>query len=144
MTTVSTKPADVQRAWFVVDAQDLVLGRISTRIATVLMGKHKPSYTPHVDTGDFVVVVNCEKIRLTGKKLDTQKYYRYSGYIGGLKETTAREMLESKPEMVIHEAVRRMLPKNKLARQQIKKLKIYAGGDHPHAAQSPQPFPSYV
>ncbi len=144
MSTVSVKPADVQREWFVVDAEDLVLGRISTRIATVLMGKHKPTYTPHVDTGDFVVVVNCEKVKLTGRKLDSQKYYRYSGYFGGLKETTAREMLESKPEMVIQEAVRRMLPKNKLARQQFKKLKVYAGPNHPHDAQSPQPFPSYV
>jgi large subunit ribosomal protein L13 len=144
MSTVSVKPADVKRAWYLVDAENLILGRISTRIATVLMGKHKPTFTPHVDTGDFVVVVNCEKVKLTGRKLDTQKYYRYSGYQSGLKVTTAREMLATKPEMLIHEAVRRMLPKNKLARQQIKKLKIYAGADHPHNAQSPQPFPTYV
>ena len=144
MSTTSTKPADVNREWFVVDAEDLVLGRISTRIATVLMGKHKPSYTPHIDTGDFVVVVNCEKVKLTGRKLDQKKYYRYSGYMGGLKETTAREMIATKPEMVIQEAVRRMLPKNKLARQQIKKLKVYSGAEHPHMAQAPQPFPAYV
>ncbi len=144
MSTISVKPADVQREWFVVDAEDVVLGRLSTRIATVLMGKHKPTYTPHIDTGDYVVVVNCGKVKLTGKKLDTQKYYRYSGYFGGLKETTAREMLAKKPEHLVHEAVRRMLPKNKLARQQIKKLKIYPGTEHPHAAQSPKPFPAYV
>ncbi len=144
MSTVSVKPSDVKREWFVVDAEEFVLGRLATRIATVLQGKHKPTYTPHIDTGDFVVVLNCEKIKLTGRKLDAKKYYRYSGYVGGLKETTAREMLEKKPEMLIQEAVRRMLPKNKLARQQIKKLKIYSGGDHPHVAQSPQPFPAYI
>ena len=142
MTTVSTKPADVQREWFVVDAQDLVLGRISTRIATVLMGKHKPTFTPHVDTGDFVVVLNCEKIKLTGRKLEQKIYYRHTGYAGGIKQITAEKLLASAhSDRVVHNAIKGMLPKNSLGRQMLTKLKVYAGPNHPHAAQSPEEMP---
>ncbi len=130
----------IERNWYVVDAEGQVLGRLATKIATMLRGKHKPIFTPHLDTGDFVVVVNADKVRLTGRKLDQKKYYRHSGYMGGLKEATAKEMLERKPEEVIRLAVKRMLPKNRLGRKQLKKLKIYAGPDHPHTAQQPQPL----
>ena len=143
-TTPSARPADVSRNWYLIDAEDVVLGRMATRIATVLRGKHKPSFTPHVDTGDFVVVVNAEKVRLTGNKLDQKLYYRYSGYFGGLKSQTARNVLERDPERVIVQAVKGMLPKNRLGRQMLRKLKVYDGATHPHEAQQPQPFPSHV
>lgn len=136
------KPADVDPKWYSVDATDQVLGRLASKIAVVLMGKHKPTYTPHVDTGDFVVVTNCEKIKLTGlNKPDQIIYQRYSGHPSGLKEISAATMLERHPERVISEAVRRMLPKNSLARHMLKKLKVYAGDQHPHQAQLPDPLP---
>jgi large subunit ribosomal protein L13 len=135
------KPGEVEQRWFVVDATDQVLGRLAVRIATVLMGKHKPTYTPHVDTGDFVVVINADKVRMTGRKSEYKVYQRYSGYPSGQKEIPARRMLERHPERVLHEAVRRMLPKNRLAKDMLKKLKLYAGGEHPHQAQQPEPFP---
>ena len=138
--TQSARPADVERSWFVVDASDQVLGRLATRIAMVLRGKHKPIFTPHVDTGDFVVVVNAEKVRLTGRKMDQKVYRRYTGWAGGLKETPVREMLARKPAEVVRLAVRRMLPKTTLGRNMLKKLKIYAGPEHRHEAQRPQPL----
>ena len=142
MKTESVREIDVQREWFVVDAQDLVLGRISTRIATVLMGKHKPTFTPHVDTGDFVVVLNCEKIKLTGRKLEQKIYYRHTGYAGGIKQITAEKLLASAhSDRVVHNAIKGMLPKNSLGRQMLTKLKVYAGPNHPHAAQSPEEMP---
>ncbi|OCC14381.1 LSU ribosomal protein L13p (L13Ae) [Dissulfuribacter thermophilus] len=130
----------IERNWYVVDAQNKVLGRLATQIAMRLRGKHKPIFTPHLDTGDFVIVVNAEKVRLTGKKLEKKMYYKHTGYIGGLKSFTAKEMLKRKPEEVIRLAVKRMLPKNRLGRKQLKKLKIYSGPNHPHAAQKPQPL----
>jgi large subunit ribosomal protein L13 len=138
--TYSAKKADIQREWFVVDAAGQTLGRLATRIATVLRGKHKPIYTPSMDTGDFVIVVNADKIAVTGRKLDQKTYYRYSGYPGGLTETSLRRMLQTHPTRVIEFAVRGMLPKNRLGRAMIKKLKVYAGGTHPHAAQQPKPL----
>lgn len=138
MKTVSAKKEDVKHDWFVVDATDLTLGRLATRIATILRGKHKPIYTPHVDTGDFVVVVNAEKIRLTGKKGDDKMYHYHTGWVGGVVSRTAKQLRESRPEKLIENAVRGMLPKNVLGRQMGKKLKVYAGGEHPHAAQKPQ------
>jgi large subunit ribosomal protein L13 len=144
MSTTIARPATVQRSWFVVDAADLVLGRLATRIASVLRGKHKPTYTPHVDCGDFVIVVNADKIKLTGRKLDQKQYHAYSGYPGGLRSRTARELLDTHPERVLEAAVKRMLPKNRLAKDMFTKLKVYAGDEHPHAAQKPQPFPEYV
>ena len=142
--TASAKPAEVDRAWLVIDAQDQVLGRVATRIATVLRGKHKPSFTPHVDTGDFVIVINADKVKLTGNKLEQKLYHRYSGHFGGLKSVPASEVIESDPERIFQQAVKGMLPKNKLGRQQLSKLKVYAGAEHPHQAQQPQPFPEYV
>ena len=144
MSTVSAKPTDVVRAWFVVDASEYELGRLATRVATILRGKHKPSFTPHVDGGDFVVVVNAGKVKLTGRKLDTKEYHQYSGYPGGLRSTDAKTVRAEDPERMILEAVKGMLPKNRLARQVIKKLKVYGGGDHPHAAQKPQPMPNVI
>jgi large subunit ribosomal protein L13 len=138
MKTFSAKPAEVERQWWVVDAEGQTLGRLATRIATVLRGKHKPIYTPHIDTGDYVIVINAEKIEVTGKKLDTIIYYRHSGYPGGLKERTLREQLVKFPERPIEEAVKGMLPKSKLGRNMLKKLKVYAGTEHPHTAQQPQ------
>jgi large subunit ribosomal protein L13 len=138
MKTYSAKKEDVERQWLVIDAQDQVLGRLATRVAHILRGKHKPIFTNHVDTGDFVVIVNAEKIRLTGNKLDAKVYYRHSGYPGGIKGMTAREMLERKPEQVIRTAVKGMLPKNRLGSQMITKLKVYAGSEHPHKAQLPE------
>ena len=136
--TYIPKEGEIDRKWYVIDAEDKVLGRLASEVARRLRGKHKPVFTPHTDTGDFMVVVNADKIRLTGRKLD-QKYYRtYSGYIGGLKETIARKQLAQKPEEIIRIAVRGMLPKNSLGRKQLKKLKIYAGPDHPHVAQQPE------
>lgn len=138
MKTYTAKKETVERQWVVVDAQDKVLGRLATRVAHILRGKNKPIFTNHVDTGDFVVIVNAEKIRLTGNKLDDKTYYWHSGYPGGIKGMTAREMLEKKPEQVIKRAVKGMLPKNRLGNKLISKLKIYVGPDHPHEAQQPQ------
>ena len=140
MKTYNAKPGEIERRWFVVDADGKTLGRLATQIADTLRGKNKAEYTPHVDTGDFVIVVNCEKIAVTGNKLDQKMYYRHSGYPGGLKQRTLREQLERRPTEVLRKAVKGMLPKNKLASQQINKLKIYAGPEHPHAAQQPQPL----
>ena len=140
MKTYTAKPGEIERRWYVVDAEGQTLGRLATRIADTLRGKNKPQFTPHVDTGDFVVVVNAEKIQVTGKKLDEKMYYRHSGYPGGLKQRTLREQLERRPTEVIRLAVRGMLPKNKLAARQITKLKVYAGPEHPHEAQAPQPL----
>jgi len=142
MTTYSAKPGEVPQNWYVVDATDQVLGRLATRIATILRGKHKPQFTPHVDTGDFVIVVNAEKVRLTGNKMAAKKYYRHSGYLGHLKVQTAAEVIANDAERVFQQAVWGMLPKNKLSRRVISKLKVYSGDAHPHEAQQPQPFPS--
>lgn len=138
MKTIWTKEADVERNWYIVDAEGKTLGRLASQIAAVLRGKHKPIYNPSVDTGDFVVVVNADKIHVTGRRMDQKKYYTHSGYQGGLKERTLRQMMEKSPERVIQLAVRGMLPKNVLGRKMIKKLKVYAGPDHPHAAQRPE------
>lgn len=138
MSTVSAKKETVERKWLVVDAQDIVLGRLATNVASILRGKHKPIYTPHCDTGDFVVIVNAEKIQLTGRKLDNKVYYHHTNYPGGLKSITAGKLLKEKPEEVIIAAVRGMLPKNPLGRDMIHKLKVYAGPEHPHAAQMPE------
>src|SRR5918997_3189805 len=140
MKTYSAKPGEIQRDWYLVDAEGQTLGRLATRIADTLRGKNKPQYTPHVDTGDFVVVVNAEKIHVTGKKLDDKMYYRHSGYPGGLKVRPLREQLERRPTEVLRHAVKGMLPRNRLARQQLTKLKIYAGPAHPHEAQAPKPL----
>ena len=140
MKTYSANPAEITRDWYLVDADGQTLGRLATLIADTLRGKRKPTFTPHVDTGDFVVVVNAEKIVVTGSKLDQKRYYRHSGYPGGLRSRTLREQLERRPTEVLRTAVKGMLPKNKLARHQITKLKIYAGPDHPHASQNPQPL----
>lgn len=140
MKTYWTKEEDVERQWFVVDADGQTLGRLASRIATILRGKHKPIYSPSVDTGDYVIVVNAEKIHTTGRRLDQKKYYTHSGYVGGLKERTLREQLEKNPERVLHQAVKGMLPKNVLGRKMIRKLKVYAGPDHPHQAQQPEPL----
>jgi large subunit ribosomal protein L13 len=137
MKTYDAKKGEIEQSWYVVDAESKVLGRLATRVADVLRGKHKPIFTPYVDTGDFVVVINAEKIHLTGTKMDNKKYYRHSGYPGGLKTTTPAELLRKKPEAIIMHAVKGMLPKTKLGRQQFKKLKVYAGKDHPHQAQQP-------
>jgi large subunit ribosomal protein L13 len=140
MKTYTAKPGEIQRNWYVVDAAGKTLGRLATQIADTLRGKNKPQYTPHVDTGDFVVVVNADKITVTGNKLDQKRYYRHSGYPGGIRSRTLREQLERRPEEVLRIAVRGMLPKNRLARRQLMKLKIYAGAEHPHEAQSPKPL----
>lgn len=134
------RPADIDRKWYVIDAEDKVLGRLAGEIATILRGKHKPQFTPHMDTGDFVIVVNAEKVKLTGKKREQKTYYWHTGYTGGIRSRTAEELLARNPEEVIRKAVWGMLPKNKLSRQQLTKLKIYAGPDHPHAAQMPEPL----
>jgi large subunit ribosomal protein L13 len=136
--TYSAKPSDNPNRWWVVDADGLVLGRLASEIASRLRGKHNPMFTPHVDTGDSVIVINAEKIKLTGRKLEQKTYYRHSGYIGGLKSITARKLMEKRPEEVIRNAVRGMLPKNSLGRQMCKKLKVYAGKEHPHSAQQPE------
>ena len=140
MKTYSAKPGEITREWYVVDAQGKTLGRLATQIADTLRGKRKPQFTPHIDTGDFVIVVNADKIHVTGNKLDQKKYYRHSGYPGGLRERTLREQLERRPTEVLRIAVKGMLPKNRLARQQITKLKIYAGPKHPHGPQNPKPL----
>lgn len=137
MKTYTAKKEDIERQWFVIDAKDQTLGRMASQIASILRGKHKPIFTPHMDTGDFVIVVNAEKIHVTGDRLDQKLYYRHSGYPGGLRSKSLRQMLRDKPEDVIYEAVRRMLPKNNLGRQMLKKLKVYAGPEHPHEAQQP-------
>jgi len=136
--TFMAKEDEVDKKWYVVDAEGLVLGRLASEVARRLRGKHKPIFTPHNDTGDFVVVVNADKVRLTGRKLDQKIYYRYSGYIGGLKETTAKDLLVRKPGEMLRLAVRGMLPKNSLGRRQLKKLKVYVGAEHPHQAQKPE------
>jgi large subunit ribosomal protein L13 len=138
MSTQIAKEQDVNREWFVVDLEDVVLGRAATEIARVLRGKHKPIYTPSVDTGDFVVVLNADKVKLTGNKLADKKYYHHTGYPGGIREINAEKLLAKKPEMVLRSAVKGMLPKNSLGRKMFKKLKVYAGGEHPHAAQQPK------
>lgn len=140
--TYATKLSEVEPVWFVVDASGLTLGRLSTRIAVVLRGKHKPMFSPSLDTGDFVVVINAEKVVVTGDRLDQKKYYRHSLYLGGLKEITLRRLLETHPERAIEMAVRGMLPKTPLGRQMLQKLKIYCGGEHPHAAQQPTAMPA--
>lgn len=138
MTTVSAKPAEVKRDWYLVDATNKTLGRLASEIAKRLKGKHKPTYTPHVDTGDCIIVVNAEKVRVTGNKLDNKLYYRYTGYVGNLKSMSLGEMLAKRPERVIETAVKGMLPKNPLGRAMFRKLKVYAGSEHKHAAQQPQ------
>ena len=138
MKTFSARKEDVERKWLVVDAEDKVVGRLATQIATILRGKNKPIFTPHVDTGDFVVVVNADKVRFTGRKWNQKKYYRHSGYPGGLKEIVANKLLQQKPEEIIKHAVWGMIPHNRLGRQMMKKLKIYVGVAHPHEAQKPE------
>lgn len=138
--TYTPKPEDIQREWFVIDAKDQTLGRLAARIAHILRGKHKPTFSPHVDMGDFVIVVNCDKIRVTGNKLDQKMYYRHSNYPGGFKSETLRDLMQRHPDRVIHEAVRGMLPHTRLGRQMIKKLKIYEGANHPHEAQKPKVY----
>ena len=139
--TQSSKPAEVEHRWFVVDATDQVLGRLASRLATVLRGKHRAIFTPHVDTGDYVIVVNAEKVRLTGRKREQKIYYRHTGYTGHLKQVTAGKLLEGPhADRVVRRAVRGMLPKNALGRQMFRKLKVYTGPDHPHAAQKPEEF----
>ncbi len=138
MSTLVAKEQDIKRQWYVVDLEDVVLGRAATEIARVLRGKHKAIFSPSVDTGDFVIVLNADKVKMTGNKLAAKKYYSYSGYMGGLKEITAEKQLQKKPEMVVQAAVKGMLPKNKLGRQMFRKLKVYAGGEHPHTAQQPK------
>ncbi|KAB8142148.1 50S ribosomal protein L13 [Chloroflexia bacterium SDU3-3] len=140
MKTYMQKTAEVQRDWYVVDATDQVLGRLSTQIATLLRGKHKPTFTPHIDGGDFVVVVNAEKVRVTGRKAEQKMYYRHSGFPGGFKKITYRRMLTSHPDRIIRFAVKGMIPKTRLGRQIMGKLKIYAGPSHPHAAQQPKVY----
>ena len=138
MKTFVAKEKEVDKKWHLVDAENKILGRMATQIAVRLRGKHKPIFTPHADTGDFVVVINAEKIALTGRKWDQKIYYHHSGYPGGLKQITAKKLLEKKPEELVRLAVKRMLPKNSLGRRQLKKLKIYVGSEHPHEAQNPQ------
>ena len=138
MKTIFAKNTDVNRKWHVIDADGLVLGRLASRVALVLRGKDKPIFTPHVDTGDFVIIINAGKIRLTGNKLDQKVYYHHSGYPGGLKTETAKDLMKKSPERIIISAVKGMLPKNILGRQQLSKLKVYRGADHPHEAQSPE------
>ena len=140
VSTYMAKPADVERNWYVIDATDMVVGRLATQVATMLRGKHKPTYTPHVDTGDYIIVVNTDKMVFTGRKLDQKIYYRHSGYPGGLKETTARRMMQTKSNDVLYHAVRGMLPKGPLGNKMIKKLHIYTGAEHEHAAQKPVAF----
>jgi large subunit ribosomal protein L13 len=140
MKTYSAKPGEIERVWYVVDAESKTLGRLATQIAEVLRGKGKAAYTPHVDTGDFVIVVNAEKIHVTGKKRSDKRYYRHSGYPGGLRWRSFAEMQSRRPEEVLRKAVKGMLPKNRLASAQLNKLKIYAGPEHPHAAQNPEPM----
>lgn len=138
MKSYIAKPAEVERKWYVIDAEDKTLGKIASEVASILRGKKKPIYTPHVDTGDYVIVINAEKVRVTGKKEEQKIYKSHSGYPGGLKETTLRELRVKKPEEIIRHAVKGMMPKGKLGRQMFKKLKVYAGPEHPHTAQNPE------
>ncbi|GFK93566.1 50S ribosomal protein L13 [Fundidesulfovibrio magnetotacticus] len=140
MKTYSPSSKDITRDWVIVDASEKILGRLASQIAQRLRGKHKPEFVPHMDGGDFVVVVNADKVKVTGRKLDQKMYYRHSGWIGGLKETVLKDMMSSKPDQVLIKAVKGMLPKNRLGRQMLKKLKVYAGAEHPHAAQQPKPL----
>lgn len=141
MKTYSARPSDVERAWFVVDAEDVVLGRLAARVANILRGKHKAMYTPHIDCGDHVIVINADKVRMTGKKQSDKVYYWHTGHPGGIKDRTADQILQGKyPERVIMKAVERMVPKGPLGRDQLEKLRVYAGGTHPHEAQQPQPL----
>lgn len=140
MRTFTPKPGDVERSWYVIDATDVVLGRLATHVATLLRGKHKPTFAAHVDMGDYVIVVNAAKVALTGDKATTKLAYRHSGYPGGLRAIPYSELLAKHPERVIEKAVRGMIPKNALGRQQLAKLKVYAGPEHPHAAQQPKPY----
>jgi len=138
--TYSPKPGEVARTWHVIDAEDVVLGRLASNVATLLRGKHKPTFAPHVDTGDFVIIVNADKVVLTGNKRDQAFAYRHSGYPGGLRKQSFGELLDTRPDRLLEKVVKGMLPKNKLGRAQGKKLKVYAGPDHPHGAQQPKPF----
>lgn len=138
MATYSAKKNEIERIWYLVDAENKVLGKLASKVAVILRGKHKPVFTSHIDTGDFVVVINAKKVHLTGKKMENKLYYRHSGYPGGLKVMSAAEMLKKKPENIIKHAVKGMLPKNKLGRKQMAKLKIYSGSEHPHKAQMPK------
>ena len=140
MRTYTPKPGDVERTWHVIDATDVVLGRLASQVAVLLRGKHKATFAPHVDNGDFVIVINADKVALTGNKRETKLAYRHSGYPGGLRSVTYAELLEKRPERAVEKAVRGMLPKNSLAAQQLSKLKVYTGSEHPHAAQQPKPF----
>lgn len=140
MRTFTPKAGEIARDWYVIDATDVVLGRLATHAAAILRGKHKPTFAPHVDTGDFVIVINADKVALTGAKLEQKKAYRHSGYPGGLRAVTYSQLLEKHPTRAVEKAIRGMLPKNSLGRDQIKKLKVYAGPEHPHAAQQPKPY----
>jgi large subunit ribosomal protein L13 len=138
MKTRFAKKNEIERKWYVVDAKDQVLGRLATRVATYLRGKHKPVFTPNSDTGDFIIVVNAEKVKLTGKKIEDKTYYWHTGYPGGIKSEKAKDRLKRKPELIVQKAVQGMLPKNRLGRAMFKKLKVYKGGEHPHEAQKPE------
>jgi large subunit ribosomal protein L13 len=138
--TYTPKPADVERQWHVIDATDVVLGRLASQVATLLRGKHKPIYAPHLDTGDFVIIVNADKVALSGKKLEQKKAYRHSGYPGGLRSVTYADLMKKNPERAVEKAIKGMLPKNSLGRKMFSKVKVYAGPDHPHQAQQPVPY----
>ncbi|TDE26725.1 50S ribosomal protein L13 [Actinomadura sp. 6K520] len=140
MRTYTPKPADVQRQWYVIDATDVVLGRLASQVAQLLRGKHKPIYAPHIDTGDFVVIVNADKVAMSGNKAERKRAYRHSGYPGGLRSVTYAELLAKHPERAVEKAIKGMLPKNSLGRKMFGKVKVYAGPDHPHQAQKPVPF----
>ena len=140
MSTTMAKPGTIEQNWYVIDATDQVVGRLAVQIANILRGKHRPEYTPHIDTGEFVIVVNAEKVRFTGKKMETKTYHWYTRYPGGLKTAYARDLIKTHPERILRAAVQRMVPRNKLGRQQMTKLKIYAGPTHPHQAQQPVEF----
>lgn len=140
MRTYTPKPADVNRQWHVIDATDVVLGRLASQVATLLRGKHKPIYAPHLDTGDFVIIVNADKVALSGKKLEQKRAYRHSGYPGGLRSVSYAELMEKHPERAVEKAIKGMLPKNKLGRKMFGKVKVYAGPEHPHQAQQPVPY----
>ncbi|NVB40730.1 50S ribosomal protein L13 [Pseudenhygromyxa sp. WMMC2535] len=140
MGTPYPNPADIERAWLIIDLEGQTVGRAASKIASLLRGKHKPTFTPHLDAGDFVVCINADKVRFTGNKLDQQTYNKFTGFLGHMKTRTAREMLAKKPEVIISSAVKRMLPKGPLGRKTFKKLKVYAGAEHPHGAQNPQPY----
>ena len=136
-TTISAKPSTIKHDWYLIDATDLIVGRLASQIATILRRKNKTSYTPHMDCGDYVVVINADKVAFTGKKWDRKKYFRHTGYVGGIKEITAGKLLDKKPEQIIFKAVERMISRNKLGRSQMTKLRVYAGAEHPHTAQNP-------